>query len=47
MVLGSPKMAEGDPEKATPLGIIGLELGHFQLCYRGDKLGNPLKVNIS
>ncbi len=27
--------------------MFGLELGHFHLCYRGDKYGNPLKVNIS
>jgi hypothetical protein len=27
--------------------MFGLHLGHFRLCYRGDKNGNPLKVNIS
>ena len=26
---------------------FGRHSGHFHLCYRGDKLGNPLKVNIS
>jgi len=26
---------------------FGSRFGHFHLCYRGDKFGNPLKVNIS
>ena len=26
---------------------FGLHFGHIHLCWRGDKKGNPLKVNIS
>jgi len=26
--------------------VFGLHFEHFHLCYRGDKTGNPLKVNI-
>ena len=38
------RQAETPKEKRLS---FGLELGHFHLCWRGDKLGNPLKVNIS
>ena len=37
------RQAETPKEKRL---VFGLELGHFHLCYRGDKFGNPLKVNI-
>jgi len=46
-----------DPEPMQNLEIDGIfpikqeetpkvHFEHFHLCYRGDKTGNPLKVNI-
>jgi len=38
------RQAETPKEKRL---AFGRHSGHFHICYRGDKPGNPLKVNIS
>jgi hypothetical protein len=40
-----PKRQAGTPEEKRL--VFGRHFEHFHLCYWGDKLGNPLKVNIS
>jgi hypothetical protein len=43
---GNYPKRQAETPKEKRLGF-GSRFGHFHLCYRGDKFGNPLKVNIS